>query len=213
MAWSDQKLGALQKLRRQGWPSGSALSSVTARSQGHGATHSACGSPVPAQQGPWLAAAPRPRRSPPSLTSDRSPLLAANERLSLRFHFRFYQCVPVALATVQGALSVFLRLPAFRAELLPPAPCGMSFGSCGPNQDSTKRNRSGRRGLCLSVISPPPPPPPPASAALGQAGGWPVGRARCWCSHWEPWGPAERPSGAPASRPRGMMSQGPHSLA
>lgn len=89
---------------------------------------------------------------PPSLASDRSPLLAANEQLSSRFHFRFYQCVPVARATAPVALSVFLRLP-FRAKLLPPTPCGEVVSSRSHRPDGIPPNVIDlgiKVGVCLS---------------------------------------------------------------
>lgn len=104
---------------------------------------------------PLAVHSPQPNSSPPSLASIGSPLLAANERLPLRFHFRFYQCVSVTRATMQGS-TVSLSLLPFRAELLPPTPCGymVSFCSCGLNRDSIKRNWQTRLHLFVILPSP-----------------------------------------------------------
>lgn len=56
-----------------------------------------------------LGTAPQPRSHPrPTSLATGVPLPAANERLSSRFHVRFYQCVPVTRATAAG-LSVSAR--------------------------------------------------------------------------------------------------------
>lgn len=155
-------------------PSYSAPSSVTSRSLGPRSHPFPVRFPCLCPTIPLAVHSPQPNSSPPSLASIRSPLLAANERLPLRFHFRFYQCVSVTRATTQGS-TVSLSLLPFRAELLPPTPCGymVSFCSCGLNRDSIKCNWQTR--LHLSVILPSPCFTPwvfLASATQGQRGEW-----------------------------------------
>lgn len=149
----EEKLGTYQKgwggRGYAQWPCSSHLSLPDPEPE----SHPFClGFLCPCPTMPLAVHIPQPSSSSPFLNSYRSRLPAAREELSSRFRFRFYYCVPVTGATVQGSSVSLSPLP-FRAELLLPTPCGyvMSFLSCRPNRDSMKHNHRH-----LSVILPPP---------------------------------------------------------